>query len=168
LVFSLASKDSVVGISDPLPSDFTTSESMPIYWEESVSDLIVLLDDEGVKIGHKIVTSGAGYTTTDFYNLAGDLTKTFYQSMYGDWYETTYETITSAAGEKQIVLRSSGKSGDYSWQYYQLTDSDYRLIESSFEASDGSASKTSSKIVAAPDGTVQRLIFTIEKTKLKT
>lgn len=162
MVFSLASKDSVVGISDPLPSDFTPSESMPIYWEESVSDLIVLLDDDGVKIGHKIVTSGAGYTTTDFYNLAGDLTKTFYQSMYGDWYETTYETITSAAGEKQIVLRSSGKSGDYSWQYYQLTDSDYRLIESSFEASEGSYSITTQKVERASDGTVLKFIFISE------
>jgi Ca2+-binding RTX toxin-like protein len=142
---------------DPVPCDFTPERCMPIYWEETVSDPIDLYAKDGTKIGHKVVTTGAGYTTTNYYDLEGALTKTEYESMFGDWSETRYEPITKD-GETFILTKSSGKSGDYSWTSSQLSDAKNNLLESGYEDSSGYKSSTKQEYKKSEDGSIVKII----------
>ena len=150
--------DPATGGSDPVRSEFVPDGSLPIFWEEKVSEPIDVFDKAGNKTGFKIITTGAGYTNTNFFNLNSDLTRTEYQSMYGDWSETEYSNLVSASGQKQYQIKSSGKSADYQWKSVELRDADNNLIESSFESGDGYKSYTKQTNEKAVDGSIQKVI----------
>ena len=136
----LAASEPATGGIDPVPSDFVPARCLPIYWAEEVSDPVDIFDEAGVKAGYKIVVTGAGYTTTNTYDLGGVMTATDYQSVYGDWSRTDYETIPYENVGSLIRATTTGKSGSYTWTSLELHDSNNNLIESSFNNSDGYAS----------------------------
>ena len=155
------STDASVGSPDAGRSEFVPAKCLPIYWEEEISDPVDLFDKDGTKTGHKIVTTGAGYTITNIYDLAGTLTKTAYQSVYGDWSETLYEyAVLSADGQKQNRVTSSGKNGDYTWSSYELRDDQNNLIESVFENNGGYKSSTQQAYTKSADGTLEKISVT--------
>ena len=125
---------------DPVPSDFVPARCLPIYWAEEVSDPVDIFDEAGVKVGYKIVVTGAGYTTTNTYDIDGVMTATDYQSVYGDWSRTDYETISYENVGSLIRATTTGKNGAYTWTSLELHDSNNNLMESSFNNSDGYAS----------------------------
>jgi hypothetical protein len=146
---------------DPVPCDFTPERCMPIYWEETVSDPIDLYAKDGTKIGNKVVTTGAGYTTTNYYDLEGALTKTEYESMFGGWSETRYEPIIKD-GETFVLTKSSGKSGDYAWTSSQLSDIKNNVLESSYEDSSGYKSSTKQEYKKSEDGSITKISVSSE------
>jgi Ca2+-binding RTX toxin-like protein len=124
--------DPATGGSGLVQSEFVPDASLPIFWEEKVSEPI------------------------DVFDKAGN--KTEYQSMYGDWSETEYSNLVSASGQKQYQIKSSGKSADYQWKSVELRDADNNLIESSFESGDGCKSYTKQTNERAADGSIQKVI----------
>ena len=122
---------------DPVPSDFVPARCLPIYWEEKTSDPVDVFDKDGVKTGHKIVTTGAGYTTTNTYDLGGLLVSTDYESVYGDSSRTEYETIPSDDGRLLSRAETTGKNAASTWASLEVRDSNGNVIESKFESSDG-------------------------------
>ena len=148
---------------DPVPGDFTNARCKPVYWEETVSDPVDLFDNEGAKIGYKIVTTGAGYTTTNHYTVEGVLSKTAYHSMFGAWSETSYKPITKE-GQTYIQTDSSGESGDFTWTSYQLSDAENNLLESRYEDSSGYKSSTLQEYKKSEDGSITKIIISSEGT----
>ena len=140
LVGDPAASEPATGGIDPVPSEFVPARCLPIYWEEEVSDLVDIFDEVGVKTGYKIISTGAGYTTTNTYDLGGVLTATEYQSVYGDWSRTDYETIPYENVGSLTRATTTGKNRAYTWTSLELHDSNNNLIESSFNNSDGYAS----------------------------
>ena len=146
---------------DPVPCEFTPARCMPIYWEETISAPIDLFDKEGTKTGYKVITTGAGYTTTNYYDLEDVLTETEYESMYGGWSKTRYEAINKD-DEAFILATSSGKNGDYTWTSSQLSDAKNNLLESSYEDSSGYKSSTKQEYKKAENGSITKIIITSE------
>lgn len=120
--------------------EFVPERCLPIYWEEKVSEPVDIFDEAGIKTGHKIVITGAGYTTTNSYDLGGVLTSTDYQSVYGDWSQTNYEISFSETGSPLNIATTKGGNGSYTWISIEFRDSNNNVIESSFKNSDGYAS----------------------------
>jgi Ca2+-binding RTX toxin-like protein len=133
---AVVSKPATGGL-DPVPSDFVPARCMPIYWEEKVSEPVDVFDKDGIKTGYKIVTTGAGYTTTNTYDLSGLLISTDYESVFGDFSRTEYETIPSGDVGSLIRATTTGKNGAQTWSSLELRDNNDNVIESKFESSDG-------------------------------
>ncbi|MFN5446185.1 MAG: hypothetical protein ACK5AJ_06010 [bacterium] len=155
-------KDMPAVISDDISSEFVPLRCMPIYWQEKISDPIDTFDDDGIISGYKIVTTGAGYTSTNFYDVQSVLTKTDYQSAFGYWSQTTYESLTSAEGEKLYRVVSKGGGQSDSWSSLELYDTNNNLLESSFKNTDGYTSSTKQSYEKLSDGTVSKIIITAE------
>jgi hypothetical protein len=137
IVDETAQNKLVTGGIDPVPSEFVPARCLPIYWEEKVSDPIDIFDQAGIKTGYKIIITGAGYTTTNSYDLDGVLTTTKYKSLYGDWSQTNYEMSSSETGHPVTRVITKGGNGSNTWNSLELIDSNNNLIESSFKSSDG-------------------------------
>lgn len=187
IVDETAQNKLVSGGIDPLLSEFVPERCLPIYWEEKVSDPVDIFDEAGIKTGHKIIITGAGYTTTNSYDLNGVLTSTKYKSLYGDWSQTNYETISSETGHPLTRVITKGGNGSNTWNSLELIDSNNNLIESSFkssdgytsamkqrfdsqnnllestyESSDGSKSNTKQTFQKAADGSIEKIINSSE------
>lgn len=151
-------------ISDPIDSEFIPAKCMPIYWEEKISDPIDTFDNAGSKSGYKLVTTGAGYTSTDFYDLQGVLTTTEYLSAYGYSSQTTYENLINSEGEKQCRVTSKGGGNSDSWSSFELYDAANNLLESRFENSDGYISTTKQTFEKSSEGIVTKITVAADGT----
>ena len=129
------SEPATVGL-DPAPS-VVLARCMPIYWEEKVSEPIDVFDKDGIKAGYKIITTGAGYTTTNTYDLSGLLVSTDYESVFGDSSRIEYESIISDSGALLSRATTTGKNETFTWTSLELRDTNNNVIESKFESSDG-------------------------------
>jgi Ca2+-binding RTX toxin-like protein len=151
-------------ISDPIESEFIPAKCMPIYWEEKISDPIDTFDSAGIKSGYKLVTTGAGYTSTDFYDLQGVRVSSEYQSVYGYSSQTVYENFISPEGEQQCRVTSTGGGNSDSWSSSELYDAKNNLLESSFKNSDGYNSTTKQTFEKSSEGVVTKITMTADGT----
>ena len=187
IVDETAQNKIVSGGIDPVLSEFVPARCLPIYWEEKVSDPIDIFDEAGIKTGHKIIITGAGYTTTNSYDQDGVLTSTKYKSLHGDWSQTNYEVSSSETSDPLTRVISKGGNGSNTWNSLELIDPNNNVIESSFkssdgytsamkqrfdsqnnllestyESSDGSKSNTKQTFQTAADGSIEKIINSSE------